>query len=101
MEPHSCAFQMHLQVQQTLQIMRWNKYINIRERGAHAASNGLIIRHPQEWVQPDQLSHAALDNAKFRRQHFRLTCVPSVTQDHEYRIARKKPPAMKHVQHSQ
>src|SRR6476646_10048364 len=93
--PISSAAQMSFQIQQTLKIMRWGKYINVKHRRAHPARDGLIVSHSQQRIQPDQFPYSPLDSAEFFGKDRWISGLPSIAQNHEHGIAGKEPPSLK------
>jgi MOSC domain-containing protein len=64
--------------------------IHVREGRAHAARHRRTILKPQQWVQPYHFFKTAFDGTKFRGKHFRVSGIPTVTQNYEQRVPRKQ-----------
>src|ERR1700756_5975538 len=78
--------------------MRRSKDIDIGECSGHTSRNGLIFLQPQQWIQPEDSFRTASDGSQLPREHFRLSGIPSVAEDHEDRIARKQLPSVELVE---
>src|ERR1700684_4325999 len=72
--------------------MRRSKYIHMRERCGHAASDGLIPLQSEQGIQPQNLLHAPVNSSHLRRQHLRLSCIPAVAENNKNGIAREQLP---------
>src|SRR5579864_8330403 len=92
---------MLLEPQQALEVVRRRKNVYVRQRRAHAPSDGLVVGQAEQRVQPDELANSALDRCKLRRKLFRFSCVQTIAQNQEESVARAQFFGMNAVELSQ
>src|SRR3990172_5705242 len=71
------------EVPEARQIVGRGERVEVRERGGHPAGQRLIVRAPQQRVQPDQPPGATPDLSKLSLQERRLTRVPAIREDQD------------------
>ena len=75
---------------QASQIMPGEEPVDVRQRGAHAAGERLVVRVPFQRVDPDDRVGSAGETGHFTADELRILTLPTVGDDHDDGAARQR-----------